>query len=495
MASPIAHSLAGIGIYWTTLRNQRKPTDVVSRKHAIGAVMAVLLANLSDIDLLATLITRSYIHHQITHTLLFALLIAAGLALIAPVFGIKRTRAFILVFVLVGSHILIDFLTGDRTFPKGCMLLWPLSNRYFISPIPIFQDIWRGSAAILFGFNNIYAAVRELAIGGGFMLVVNCLSPFPSKITKYLLWITLVSIVSTVFIHIPLQAKAREQMLSFWKVGEQVTDTEMTQGILFTSKRTGNSDIYRIQPDGTGLVQLTQRPGEDFWPVWSPDGQWIAFQSDREGKMDIWIMKADGSDKRNLTGRSDAVNESPSWTPKGNQIVFCSDRDGQLALYIMGRNGISISRITPQIPGRSILPSVSPVQGEVVYTEDEPGKPGWFISAISLNKGQPKRIGSRPGCRAKWSPDGRNVCFVSENVGNTTDIFIHSIKEEKNLQATYSKEYDYDPCYSPDGNRLCFARGKNGQKNNWDLWIVDLDTGKEIQLTFDGMDNRYPSWR
>ncbi|MGB3976791.1 MAG: DPP IV N-terminal domain-containing protein [bacterium] len=495
MASPIAHSLTGIGIYWTSIWKQRKPSDAIAPKHIIGAVSAIILANLSDADLLATLISRSYLHHQLSHTLLFALSIAAVSALIAPIFGMKRTRVFTLTFLLAGSHIFIDFLTGDRTYPKGCMLFWPLSNRYFISPIPIFQDIWRGSTVLIFGFNNFYAAVRELAIGGCFMLVVNRVNPLPNRIVKPLFWITLTTIVLTIAIHTPLQVKAHEQMLSFWEAGTPVTDTQMTKGILFTSKKSGNSDIYRIQPDGNGLVQLTHHPGEDLWPVWSPDGQWIAFQSDRDGKMDIWIMKADGSDKRNLTARSNAMNESPSWTPEGNQIVFCSDREGQLALYVMGRKGISISRITPKKAGRCILPAVSPVRGEIVYTEDEPGKPGWHISAVSLNKGAPKRIGLRSGCRAKWSPDGKDICFVSEGAENITDIYIYSMKEEKTLQATYSKEYDYDPCYSPDGNRLCFARGKNGRKTNWDLWIIDLDTGKEIQLTSDGMDNRYPSWR
>lgn len=495
LAGPVAHSLAGIGIYWASLRNNGKTTQPFNGKHAAGAGLAVVLANLSDADLLLAVLARRYMHHQATHTLLFALVVGAAAAMAAPLFRIKPLRAFGVVALLVGSHIIIDFLTRDTSYPKGCMLFWPVSNRYYISPVPLFLDIWRGSPALMFGYHNMNAVVRELAAGGLFLTGVHLYNPFPFRTAKYLPHFTIVAGIVAAVVHVPLNAKAREQVMAFWQMTDPVTDPDLTKGILFTSKKAGNSDIYRIQPDGSGLVQLTVHPGEDLWPVWSPDGQWIAFQSDRAGEMDIWIMKADGSDKRNLTARSDAANESPSWTPDGSQIVFSSDRNGHFGLYIMARNGTSIKRVTPDTPGSSILPAVSPVQGRVVYTDKDPGDPGWHIRLISLNRGQSERISPKYGCRARWSPDGNHVCFVADGIANTTDIFILSPKNDSCLQVTYSTEYDYDPCYSPRGNQICFARGKQGGKHSWDLWILDLDTGKEYQLTFDGMDNRYPSWR
>jgi Tol biopolymer transport system component len=495
LASPVAHSLAGLGIYWASLRNSGKTTQSFSGKHAAGAVLAVFLANLSDADLLLALIARRYMHHQATHTLLFALVTGAAAALAAPLFRIKPLRAFGVVSLLVGSHVILDFLTRDTSYPRGCMLFWPVSNRYYISPVPVFLDIWRATPALMFGYHNINAVVRELAAGALFLTGVHWYHRFPLRAAAYLPHFTIAAGIVAAGIHVPLNAKAREQVMAFWKMTAPVTDPELTKGILYTSKKAGNSDIYRIQPDGSGAAQLTVHPGEDLWPVWSPDGQWIAFQSDRAGEMDIWIMKADGSDKRNLTARSDAANETPSWTPDGNQIVFSSDRDGHFGLYIMARNGTSIKRITPETPGHSILPAVSPVQGRAVYTEKDSGAPGWHIRLMSLNRGQSERISPGFGCRARWSPDGNQVCYVADDLANATGIFILSLKDGSSLQATYSTEYDYDPCYSPHGNQICFARGKHGRKHNWDLWILDLDTGREYQLTFDGMDNRYPSWR
>ena len=49
------------------------------------------------------------------------------------------------------------------------------------------------------------------------------------------------------------------------------------------------------------MRRLTDDPGLDEAPAWSPDGSTIAFQSDRSGEMRIYIMNADGSNARRLT--------------------------------------------------------------------------------------------------------------------------------------------------------------------------------------------------
>ena len=54
------------------------------------------------------------------------------------------------------------------------------------------------------------------------------------------------------------------------------------------------------------MVRLTDGPGDDFAPVWSPDGTRIAFVSDRAGSYDIWAMDADGANPTRLTTQAGA---------------------------------------------------------------------------------------------------------------------------------------------------------------------------------------------
>src|SRR5207248_8779821 len=71
--------------------------------------------------------------------------------------------------------------------------------------------------------------------------------------------------------------------------------------IAFTSGRDGNDEIYVMNADGSGQVNITNNPAEDTYPVWSPDGSKIAFYSNRDGNGEIYVMNADGSGHTTLT--------------------------------------------------------------------------------------------------------------------------------------------------------------------------------------------------
>jgi hypothetical protein len=49
--------------------------------------------------------------------------------------------------------------------------------------------------------------------------------------------------------------------------------------IAFNGNETGNFDIYSVNPDATGLTNLTNDPASDVFPAWSPNGERIAFAS------------------------------------------------------------------------------------------------------------------------------------------------------------------------------------------------------------------------
>ena len=120
--------------------------------------------------------------------------------------------------------------------------------------------------------------------------------------------------------------------------------------IYFNSTRTGDSEIYVMNPDGTGITNLTRSPGTgDTLCTISPDGTRIAFMRGEMwdwDKQEIWIMDADGSNQVQLTNNNKADGH-PDFSPDGTQIVFSSWRDDDNEeIYIMNADGSNQRRIT-----------------------------------------------------------------------------------------------------------------------------------------------------
>jgi serine/threonine protein kinase/Tol biopolymer transport system component len=106
--------------------------------------------------------------------------------------------------------------------------------------------------------------------------------------------------------------------------------------LVYDSNLSGNQDIYKIPVGGGEPEQLTDDPGDDFLPAWSPDGEEIAFYSFRKGNRDLFLMAADGSKVQPLT-EDPAQERYPDWSPDGNQLVFYSDKSGRQELYVLSR--------------------------------------------------------------------------------------------------------------------------------------------------------------
>jgi Tol biopolymer transport system component len=94
--------------------------------------------------------------------------------------------------------------------------------------------------------------------------------------------------------------------------------------ILFVGVREYGTDIYTINPDGTGETNLTRSPSLVEWGAeWSPDGTRIAFMGCVSiASCGISTMTPDGSDRRDLLLGEDGGAIQPVWSPDGSQIAY-----------------------------------------------------------------------------------------------------------------------------------------------------------------------------
>ncbi|HQR29645.1 MAG TPA: hypothetical protein PLL32_04485 [Anaeromyxobacteraceae bacterium] len=113
--------------------------------------------------------------------------------------------------------------------------------------------------------------------------------------------------------------------------------------IAFTSYRGGDIAIWKMRPDGSNAVQLTQGEGDDYFPSWSPDGTRIAFQRNGPGTRIVGIVGADGGTPRFLPIAGRVGN--PAWHPVADAIAVIGEQGTELDVRVVTPDGEELLRV------------------------------------------------------------------------------------------------------------------------------------------------------
>jgi len=237
----------------------------------------------------------------------------------------------------------------------------------------------------------------------------------------------------------------------------------LTGRIAFTSVRDGDPEIYVINADGSGATRLTDSPGGDYHPSWSPDGRRIAFYSEREGNAEIYVMNDDGTQVTRLTNDA-AQDYDPAWSPDGTQIAFHSHRyQGAGRIYVMNADGSDVHRLTdPAFDDWS--PSWSSDGAQIVFNSSRSDdRDIWVINSDGTGLLDLTDSPVGDDWWPDWSPSGNRIVFHSARDGHF-EIYTMDASGEDVIRLTNSLAGGYDPAWSGDGTHIVFTSDGAGNR-------------------------------
>jgi hypothetical protein len=175
-----------------------------------------------------------------------------------------------------------------------------------------------------------------------------------------------------------------------------------------------------------GFAQrLTFHDSAAWHPVWSPDGRWLAFALGSQGRMSIWRKNVlEGQEEEIWKG--DRAAYLQDWSRDGNYLLFAGPGDqkrgNDLFVLPLGSGG-SAGKPYPVVHSDDgIWGQISPDGRWLLYATDESGQFEVFVRNMPAAPGSggippgPKwQITPSGGCDPKWSPDGKQVYFVSND--------------------------------------------------------------------------------
>ncbi len=218
----------------------------------------------------------------------------------------------------------------------------------------------------------------------------------------------------------------------------------LTTGTGF-SPRLGPNYLLYVSATATSesIWKLANGAGTELWsgqgaqviggPAISPDGRYIAFSVGQNGKRMLYVMQADGTNARIVTDSLD-LQGAPAWAPDGQSITSAASDRGAPHLFRV------------PLDGRS---------------------PALFVQEYALDPA--------------WAPDGRFVVYSGPDIGTTFSLKAVTAEAAAHaLPALTLTRGARHLVFLPGGRGLVLLRGDIQHKN---LWLIDLATGAERQLT------------
>jgi Tol biopolymer transport system component len=268
--------------------------------------------------------------------------------------------------------------------------------------------------------------------------------------------------------------------------------------IAFVTDRDGNYEIYVMNADGSSQVNLTHNPATDDNLEWSPDGSKIAFYSNRGGNGEIYVMNADGSGPVKLTNNPAAWNDSPTWSPDGTRIAFFSGRDGNSEIYVMKADGSGQVNLTNNPAADAVAFSGiawSPDGSKIAFYSDRDGNGEIYVMNAD-GSGVSRLTNNTLEDRSPiWSPDGTKIAFVRVSgcyhCIPPRDIYVMNADGSVQVNLTHNPAPNDSPAWSPDGTRIAFFSGRDG---NYEIYVMNADS-VALNLTHDPGSDVFPAWK
>jgi TolB protein len=264
--------------------------------------------------------------------------------------------------------------------------------------------------------------------------------------------------------------------------------------------------LWRQRVGSDEARQVTDGPGYDHQPDWSPDGRRVAYVSYHGDAVELRVLDLETGVSAALVSDG-AVHVDPRWSPDGRQLAFVSTaHEGRWHVFVAGvaddpalPGGLRLSapplRITEDkdsgLPryyysrfDHYLSPSWSPDGTELILVSNKgriPGSGGlWRMAAQPGSAMRPLHFEETTWkARPDWARDGRRVVFASYQGRQWHQLWLTTAEGGDPFAITYGEFDAVSPRWSPRGDRIAYISNEGG---NTSLWTVEIPGGRRARV-------------
>jgi Tol biopolymer transport system component len=262
--------------------------------------------------------------------------------------------------------------------------------------------------------------------------------------------------------------------------------------LVYEAQVGANRQLFTINPDGTGLTQLTHfkdSGGTDA--AWSADGSKIAFTrhwnpEKPNEKLTVYTINADGTGIRALP-KTGILSVEPRWFPDGRRIIYLDVTTGRLKVINADGTGVRSAGV-PGIGGNSacVFPDGKRATFLRPKQPDNDEVRAIFVARL-FGKGVTRITpwGSYAD-KIDCSPDGGRIAFSKPGFGHggkSSNVYTMRTNGTGMVQLTHDTGgaiNDGADSWSPDGKKIAYVSNRSG---TYQIWTMNADGSEATQLT------------
>lgn len=253
--------------------------------------------------------------------------------------------------------------------------------------------------------------------------------------------------------------------------------------------------IVSSESTAVTLTQLTNNPGTDWMPHWSPDGSTIVYVSSQiiidhpqNETQDIYTIPASGGTPTKLTTYIGVDGYGPKYSPDGTRILYSTTMNSNaIGIWSIPSTG-GVSTYVYDTPANDFRASWSPDGSQIAYRSETPNQTLWVVSSNGSGSGLIQLTTAGDYTHPVWSPDGSTILFNS--LTDDADLYTMPSIGGVATNITNTTEWiEYSPAYSPDGQWIAFMSDRGGTRG---IWVMPSTGGEPTQIVEGYVDN--PAW-
>lgn len=222
----------------------------------------------------------------------------------------------------------------------------------------------------------------------------------------------------------------------------------------------------------------------------------VVFVSNEMGNLEIFGASVGSGSELQLTFNS-AEDTHPALSPDGRMVAFASDRNGNFDLFLLDVEGGTPQQLTYH-PADDTQPAWSPDGSQIVFVSKRDGNNELYIidvACVQRENGCPDELyrmtrSVYDDLVPDWSPDGQRIAFMTGRDGNL-EIYHAKTDGTDIVRLTENPGVDGFPTWSPDSTMIAFHSEREG---NFDIYAKAVDGDDEWRLTFAEDEDLAPDW-